>query len=438
MSISEHIKLRIAPTRPANSVVAGRPAPRPSGGRAQTVIIGAGPYGLSVAAHLRALGMPVRVFGDVMSSWRLHMPTGMCLKSTPAASSLSAAVPGYTLADYCDAHGIRPLTGTQIVPADLFIAYGEWFQRRLVPDVEPLLVERLARADGQGFALHLSDGSELAANGVVVASGVTGFAYTPPELAAAAGPDGPSAAGLVSHSSQHRDLSVFAGREVAVVGAGQSALETAALLHESGARVQVLVRGAVRWGLPPAPPKTGLLGMLPQPNSPLGPTWRIYPFSHAPQMFRYLPADTRLRLVRQVLGPLGAWWLRDRVDGSLPVLEGQRVTSARGDAGKVVLNVDSPEGPKQLRVDHVLAATGYRVDLARMDFLDSTLRDELRKVSGWPHLTGSFESSVPGLFFAGQAAAETFGPVMRFACGAGFAARRISARAAAGLPTRPR
>jgi thioredoxin reductase len=236
----------------------------------------------------------------------------------------------------------------------------------------------------------------------------------------------------VSHSSQHRDLSVFAGREVAVVGAGQSALESAALLHESGAHVQVLVRGTVRWGLPPTPPRTGLLGMLPKPNSPLGPTWRIYPFSHAPHMFRYLPADARLRLVRQVLGPLGAWWLRDRVDGNLPVLEGHQVTAARGEAGKIVLSVDSPEGFRELQVDHALAATGYRVDLARLDYLHPTLRDELRQVSGWPHLTGSFESSVPGLFFAGQAAAETFGPVMRFACGAGFAARRISAAAAAG------
>jgi thioredoxin reductase len=364
------------------------------------------------------------------------MPAGMCLKSTPAASNLSAPVPGYTLADYCEAGGIRPLTGTQIVTADLFISYGEWFQRRLVPDVEPQRVERLARAaNGRGFILNLSDGSELAASGVVIASGVNGFAYTPPELALAAGPGGPSATGLVSHSSQHSDLSVFAGRDVAVIGAGQSALESAALLHESGAHVQVLVRGAVRWGLPPKPPKTGLAGLLPEPNSPLGPTWRIYPFSHAPQMFRYLPADTRLRLVRQVLGPLGAWWLRDRVDGSLPVHEGHRVTSARGDAGKLALTVSTPDGPRELHVDHALAATGYRVDLARVDYLDPALRGELRQVYGWPHLTGSFESSVPGLFFTGQAAAETFGPVMRFACGSKFAAHRISAAVAAGHGT---
>jgi hypothetical protein len=292
-------------------------------------------------------------------------------------------------------------------------------------------VERLARTRSRGFELGLSDGSELTTDAVVMASGLNGFAYVPPELAAAAGPDGPSPAGLVSHSSQQRDLSAFAGREVAVIGAGQSALESAALLHESGASVQVLVRGAARWGSPPRPARTGLLGALPEPNSPLGPTWRIYPFSHAPFMFRYLPTETRIRLVRQVLGPLGAWWLRERVDGKLPVLEGRRLTSARADGGKVALSVASAAGPTELRVDHVLAATGYRVDLDRLDFLDPALRGEVRTVTGWPHLTSSFESSVPGLYFTSLAAAETFGPVMRFVCGAGFAARRISAAVAA-------
>ena len=394
------------------------------------VVIGAGPYGLSVAAHLRGRGVPVRVFGDVMSSWRHDMATGMCLKSTPDASSLSAPTAGYSLADFSRAAGRRPMTDDQVMSAALFIQYGEWFQRQVVPDVEPLMVRRLERAGRHGFALTLSDGSELTASAVVAASGLKSFAHVPPELAAAAGPGGPAAAGLVSHSSQHRDLSVLAGREVAVVGAGQSALESAALLHECGAGVRVLVRGTARWGLPPKPHRSGVLGALPEPRSPLGPTWRIYPFSHAPFMFRYLPAETRIRLVRQVLGPLGAWWLRDRVDGKLPVLEGHRVTSARAADGKVELSVMSAAGSTELQVDHVLAATGYRVDLNRVDYLDTALRGELRQVGGWPHLGAAFESTVPGLFFTGMTAAATFGPVMRFVCGAGFAARRISAAVA--------
>jgi cation diffusion facilitator CzcD-associated flavoprotein CzcO len=395
------------------------------------VVIGAGPYGLSVAAHLRGQGVPVRVFGDVMSSWRHQMATGMCLKSTPSASSLSAPGAGYSLADFSVATGHRPMTDAQIVSAALFIQYGEWFQRQLVPDVEPLMIRRLERAGRHGFGLSLSDGSELTASTVVVASGLNGFAHVPPELAAAAGPSGPGPDSLVSHSSQHRDLSVLAGREVAVVGAGQSALESAALLHECGANVQVLVRGTARWGLPPKPHRGGVLGALPEPNSPLGPTWRIYPFSHAPFMFRYLPAETRIRLVRQVLGPLGAYWLRDRVDGKLPVHEGHRVTSARATDRKVELTVASAAGTQRLQVDHVLAATGYHVDLDRVDYLDPALRGELRRTGGWPHLGAAFESSVPGLFFTGMTAAATFGPVMRFVCGAGFAARRISAAVAA-------
>jgi cation diffusion facilitator CzcD-associated flavoprotein CzcO len=398
------------------------------------VVIGAGPYGLSVAAHLRGRGVPVRVFGDVMSSWRLHMPTGMCLKSTPDASNLSAPAPGYTLADFCAAAGLRPLTGTQIVPAELFIRYGTWFQQQLVPEVENRWVTGLIRA-GNGFQLTLADGEEFCTDVVVMANGLNGFAHVPSALAdAVGGPDGLSPRGLVSHSSQHDDLSVFAGKEVAVVGAGQSALEDAALLHESGASVRVLVRGQARWGLPPRPARTGALSVLPEPNSPLGPTWRIYPFSHAPFMFRYLPEQARLNLVRSVLGPLGAWWLRERVEGKLPVQDGHRVTAVRPADGRAVLTVAAAAGSSELAVDHVVAATGYRVDLERLDFLDAGLRDQVSCVSGWPHLSTSFESSVPGLFFTSLAAAETFGPVMRFVCGAGFTARRVAGAVAARYP----
>ena len=402
------------------------------------VVIGAGPYGLSVAAHLRGRGVPVRVFGDVMSSWRLHMPTGMCLKSTPDASSLSAPAPGYTLAGFCAAMGLRPLTGTQIVPAELFIRYGTWFQQQVVPEVENRWVTGLSRA-GNGFQLTLADGEQFSTDVVVMANGLNGFAHVPAELAAAVGgPGGLSPRGLVSHSSQHDDLSVFAGKEVAVIGAGQSALEDAALLHESGASVRVLIRGQARWGSPPKPARTGVLSMLPEPNSPLGPTWRIYPFSHAPFMFRYLPEQTRINLVSSVLGPLGAWWLRERVDGKLPVQEGHRVTAVRladGPAdGKAVLTVAAATGTSELAVDHVIAATGYRVGLGRLDFLDAGLRDQVRCVGGWPHLDPSFESSVPGLFFTSLAAAETFGPVMRFVCGAGFTARRVAGAVASRYP----
>jgi thioredoxin reductase len=389
------------------------------------VVIGAGPYGLAVAAHLRARHIPVRVFGDVMATWRDHMPAGMFLKSTPDASSISAPVAGSTLAAFCARSGLPPLGEDEPVPVDLFIRYGQWFAEQLVPGVEQRQVHQLEH-DRRGFQLTLDDGEELQADSVVMAGGVVDFAYVPEELAAAA-PAGPSPAAAVSHSSQHHDLSALAGQDVAVIGAGQSGLESAALLHEAGAKVQVLARGRARFGSPPKPASRGPARLLPRPHSPLGPTWRIYPFSHAAGFFRYLPAQTRLKLTKRVLGPLGAWWLRDRVEGRIPVRQGLRIRQAQQDGSKALLTLESAAGqPTELEVGHVIAATGYRVDLEKVGFLRPDLRDSIQMLAGFPSLSSSFESSVPGLFFAGLTAAAAFGPVMRFVCGTPYAGRRIS------------
>ncbi|MER6984557.1 FAD-dependent oxidoreductase, partial [Streptomyces carpinensis] len=202
-------------------------------------VIGAGPYGLSVAAHLRARGLPVRVFGEVMGSWRHAMATGMFLKSTPDAVDLSAPEPGGRLADFLRVHGEQELTELTPIPCDVFVRYGQWFQKRYVGEVEPARVVAVDRAaDGSGFAVRLDDGQELAARTVVVATGLNGLAHIPQELRRLA-PEGPGAEALVSHTSHHTDLSRYAGRRVAVIGGGQSALESAALLHEAGARAQV-------------------------------------------------------------------------------------------------------------------------------------------------------------------------------------------------------
>ncbi len=401
-----------------------------AGDSSTSIVIGAGPFGLSVAAHLAGRGVPVRLFGEVMSSWRRHMPVGMCLKSVPLASSLSSPRPGFTLADYSASRGVKPLVGHQVVPIELFASYGQWFAQQAAPPVESAAVSRLEHVRG-AFRVTLDSGEEVSARSVIMATGLTGMSHMPAELAAL-DPGGPSPDGPVSHSSQHRDLTRFAGREVAIIGAGQSALETAALLHEAGASVQVLARGQARFGAPPSDP-SGLLKLFPAPNSPLGPSWRLYPFSHAPAAFRYLPMQTRFSLVKKVLGPLGAWWLADRVVGQIPIKNGCHVLATRRDGSRVVLSTtQAGGGHTEVIADHVIAATGYRVDLARLDFLDDGLRDRVRCDSGWPRLTGSFESSVPGLYFTGLAAAGTFGPLMRFVCGAGFAAHQVSARVAAG------
>ena len=394
------------------------------------VIVGAGPYGLSIASHLQARGVPTRIFGEVMGSWRRRMPAGMCLKSTPWASSLSAPGPGFTLADFQAATGLPRLRDDEVVPVEQFIRYGEWFAGKLEPAVEPAAVRRIERR-GDGFGVTLDTGEDIEAGSVVAANGLAGFAQVPAELAAII-PAGPSPAGLVSHSSQNHQLAAFAGRRVAVIGAGQSALESAALLHEAGAGVQLIAREPVRFGDPPADPDRQASRLRPEPRTPLGPSWGLYPFSYLPGGFRYLPERVRLSLVRKVLGPLGAWWLEDRVAGQFPVHAGYRVEDVRPDGEQAALRLLAADGRRlQVRADHVIAATGYRPDVATIGFLSPDLRARLQTRNGSPRLSASFESDVPGLYFVSLAAAATFGPLMRFVCGTPFTARRVSAAVAA-------
>ena len=389
------------------------------------VVIGAGPYGLAVASHLRERHVPLRVFGDPMASWSTRMPVGMFLKSTPDASNIASPRRGHTLADFCRSRGIRPYVGHRPIAIDDFIEYGKWFQSRLVPDLEQSQVVRLDRSES-GFDVALDSGEELNARAVVVASGFAQFAHVPEELASIA-PDGPSASGLLSHSGQLHDLSAFAGRHVAGIGGGQSALETAALMHEAGAHVRVFVRREhVSFGEQPANLDRQGRGTPLKPESSLGPGWSHFALAQIPGFVRYLPLRQRLWLVANILGPSGAWWLRERVEGCFPVQVGERVVEASTGVGHVLLKIADPAGVREVSVDHVVAATGYRVSLERLTFLPSALRASLATRAGSPHLNASFESSVPGLYLAGLAAAATFGPLMRFVAGSQFAARRIT------------
>jgi len=389
------------------------------------VVIGAGPYGLSVAAHLRASGADVRTFGVTMGTWRHHMPEGMLLKSMPRASSLSAPAAGSTLADFRAARGMAPMQDHDVVPADLFIDYGQWFAARHVPDAEPERVAHIGRG-GDGYDIVLDTGEHLRTESVVVASGLLDYAYVPAPLRDAA--DGaPGADAQVSHSSDHHDLARFAGADVAIVGAGQSALETAALLHEAGARPVVLCRTpGLQWGEPPDL-RVRHRDLVLHPPSALGPGYSLLAMSRGAGAVRHLPASARLALVRNVLGPSGSWWLRNRVEGRVPVRTGTTVRNAIPGPDHITLDLSLPDGSRdKIDADHVIAATGYRVDVDRLEFLDPGIRRRLDRVEGAPKLGPTFASSEPGLYFTGLASAATFGPLMRFVAGTDFAARRIS------------
>ncbi|WP_020116669.1 NAD(P)-binding domain-containing protein [Streptomyces canus] len=390
-------------------------------------VVGSGPYGLAVAAHLKFRKIHFRVFGEPMDGWRRHMPQGMYLKSSPFSSSISAPEPGWGLADFSLSEGRAPRGEREPVPIDEFIRYGVWFQQHCVPELERVAVRRVEKDSGGGFRVTLDSGEEFGSRVVVVATGIVEFAHVPEVLAPL------MADGLVSHTADHSDLSPFEGQEVAVVGAGQSALEGAALLYEAGARPMVVARtSSVVFGSPPRldrPSQRSLGERLKYPNSLLGDGWPLVACSRGPALYRHLPDPVRAHFLRTVLGPYGAWWLRERVEGCFPVRRGCRIRAAAPAAGGgAELELEDAHGrPWTLRADHVIAGTGYRVDLDRLELLSPELRRELVTTAGAPRLSADLEASVPGLFFTGLAAAPTFGPLLRFVSGAGFGARRISA-----------
>ncbi|RKE22624.1 FAD-dependent oxidoreductase [Streptomyces sp. TLI_171] len=391
-------------------------------------VVGAGPYGLAVAAHLRARGVPFRVLGVPMESWRERMPPGMYLKSTPRASSISAPTPGHGFDDFRRECGEAPVDDRYAIPVDEFVRYGEWFRRRCVPEVEQERAVAVGR-DADGMRVELAGGEVFRPGAVVLASGFPPYAWVPPVLRE------PVGRGLASHSSALGAPASFAGRRVAVVGAGQSALESATLLAEAGAHPVVVVRGeGVLFGTPPpdGAPRSAP-ARLRSPVSPLGPGWPLLAITRGPAAFRHLPDATRARLVRTVLGPAGAWWLAGRFEGRVPVVAGRALTGVEEVDGGVRLRLSGT--PEPVEAEHVVVATGYRVDVGRLELLDPPVREALRTHAGSPRLSAGFESSVPGLYFAGLAAADTFGPVMRFVCGTGFAARRLSDALARGTMT---
>src|SRR6267143_6286878 len=299
-------------------------------------IVGAGPYGLSAAAHLRAAnGLDVRVFGEPMSFWAKHLPKGMLLRSPLAGSHLSDPFRSLTLQAYEAASGNKV---TAPLPLHHFTDYGRWFQSQVAPDLDPRKVDRVEK-NGQGFHLALEDGETWKAQRVVIAAGIMPFAWQPTEFRHLP-------VSLASHACMHRDLSRFAGKRVAVIGAGQSALESAALLNELGAEVEVLARAPfIRWlwckkwfhtfqpvaRLLYAPPDVGQAGLshlVAQPN-----------------VFRRLPRSVQNRWGKRAIRPAGAAWLHPRC-APIRINTGTAVTSAllKGERVRLKLSDDTEIG----------------------------------------------------------------------------------------------
>ena len=379
----------------------------------EVAVVGAGPYGLSVAAHLNRAGMATHVFGEPMGFWRQNMPKGMRIRSPWRATHLSDPSGALSLDAYASRCGLdsgKPLS------LEKFVAYGDWFQRHAVPDVDRRAV-RLIDTAGSGFRLELADGGTLSADRVVVATGLLNQDYRPPLFG-----DLPRA--LVSHASEHADLSVFRGQHVAVVGRGQSACESAALLNEAGAAVELISHGPIHWlGMSAngrgKTLRRRLREMLASPSE-VGPfplSWLV----EVPGLVRLLPPKTRAEFARRCLKAGATGWLKPRFT-DIVCNAGRAITAARVRGDRVALDLDNATRT----FDHVLLGTGYRIDISRLGILAPQLLERIARADGLPLLAPGLESSVPKLHFVGCYAVKSFGPLLRFIAGAPYAARAVA------------
>jgi cation diffusion facilitator CzcD-associated flavoprotein CzcO len=390
-------------------------------GSHDVAVIGAGPYGLACSAHLRALGVDVHTLGEPMELWERQMPVGMFLRSSWEASSISDPAHELSLDDYETEHGVRL---ARPVPLDDYLRYGRWYQRRAVPTIDTRRVTSVERMPG-GFHLHLDDGDRLAARRVVVATGPAGFARRPAAFARLRAP-------LAVHSSDLRELDAFGGMRTAIIGAGQSAIELAALLHEAGAEVEVIARAtSIRWLRRSGwlHDREGILRRIVYPKTDVGPvglSWLVA----MPNGFRRVPPKLGDRIAYRCIRPAASAWLIPRTAEVLLTL-GRTVVSAAATGDGVRLGLDDGTARE---VDRVVLATGFEMRADRHPLVGRELLDDLRVRGGMPMLGSGFESSIPGLHFVGAFAAMSFGPVMRFVSGTPFTGRALAAHVVAARP----
>ena len=395
-------------------------------------ILGAGPYGLSVAAHLRQSKLlDLRILGGPMSFWEKHMPAGMLLRSPRVATHISDPQRRLTLDAFEKANGNRfavkvPSTVTEDyiaremakrVPLEDFIKYGHWFLRQADLPVDSRVVSYIELAWG-GFRLIFEDGKSLEAGRVVVAAGIASFAHIPKPFA-----DLPCS--LVSHTSYHNDLGKFRNKEILVIGGGQSALESAVLLDEAGAHVEVLVREPVmHWlGMKHRWMHGEMAAWMFYGPADVGPPG-ISLLAQRPNLYRRLPRAVQDQWGVRAICPAVSCWVKART-ANVRIHTGCFVVSARAEGER--LRVQLNDGSERV-FDHVLLGTGYRVDIERYPFLSPQVLKRIERVNGFPVLDQGFETSLPGMHFVGAPAARSFGPLMRFVAGTEFAAPAVAHR----------
>ena len=359
----------------------------------ELLVIGAGPYGLAVAAHARRRGKDTVSVGTPMGFWRDHMPADMFLRSGPDWHLDVAA--RHTFTAFLAERNVAP-SDVEPIPIATYLEYTDWFIAKEALPVDDVRVKRLVRVDDR-FLADLDNGDAIEADAVVAAPGIAHFAALPPWSAAL--PDKRWA-----HTVDLVTFEQLGGARCLIVGGRQSAYEWAALLCDHGAeRVDIVHRHDVpRFA---SPDWTFVDDHVAETQQTTG-WWRSLSAARRESI------NARFWEVgRLTLEP----WIPPRLDARVNQWPGQEVASAEDDGSGVRVTLSSGE---RLDVDFVVFATGYRADLQAVPYLSHLVGDAILTQDGFPVLDESFASTTAGLYIAGFPSTRDFGPFFGFIPGA--------------------
>ena len=365
-------------------------------------IIGAGPFGLAMAAQASHLGIEHLVAGKPMEFWRQHMPQGMYLRS--ACDWHLDPTNQHTIEKFLESRG-QTTAGVEPLSLDFYLSYAEWFQTQKQITTLPSYIQRLDHS--ADFVATTNDGDTIHARNVALAPGFRHFANVPEELKSRL------PAGRYSHTCEFTDFSNAADTRYLIIGGRQSAFEWAALLLEAGARAIYISH---RHDTP---------AFTPSDWSWVNPL--VDAMADNPAWFRNLSQDEKDAVSRRQwaegrlkLEP----WLEPRLRSDrVRVLPRTELVSAVEKDGELIVTLSNGE---EIACDHVVLATGYKVDVSRVPVLASgNILDQLATRNGFPVLDDHLQTSVPGLFITSMPAMQDFGPFFGFTIAVRVSAKLI-------------
>lgn len=371
----------------------------------ELLIIGAGPFGLALAAQASHLGIEHLMAGAPMEFWRKHMPRGMYLRSACDWHLDPQNI--HTIERFLESRGQTP-HDVEPLSLEFYLSYAEWFQQQKQITTLPSYICELHRA-ADGFIAYTPEGDTIHARNVAIAPGFRHFANVPDELKALL-PEG-----RYVHTCQFSDFSDAGNRRYLIIGGRQSAFEWAALLLEAGA-AQVFI--SHRHDSPAF--KTSDWSWV----NPL-----VDAMADNPNWFRRLSQEEKEAVSqrqwaegRLKLEP----WLEPRLASErVKVLPRTEVVGAEIVEPSGELSIELSNG-EEVRCDQVVLATGYKVDITRLPLLSSgNLLAELETRNGFPVLDDHFQTSIPGLFITSMPAMQDFGPFFGFTIAVRVSAKLI-------------